>query len=366
MTLREIAETAGVSIGTVDRVLHGRGRVSTKTREKIETIIAATSYRPNPIARHLKLNRNYIFACLLPNLEEDSTYWRIGYSGVQKAAKELAAFGVSIKKIEYNLYDPSSFRKNTMQLFSGEFDGLLMAPVLPVASMSLVQGLPENFPIVFFDARLPGYSPISQIGQDSFQCGVLAGRMLEALAVHKESYLVISTHGEDFHIHKRIEGFFSYFSSIQSPKDIHVFEGYDIEHREKREKFLREILKGNTRIDGIFVTNASAHGIASYVNRVNKPHIAMVGCDLVPENEKQLRAGTLDVVLSQRPEFQGFEGIYQLYSHVVLQQEVEKEILVPIDIFVRENLPREETIRHEEDGLVLKAGTVRKNKEETV
>lgn len=363
MTLREIAEAAGVSIGTVDRVLHGRGRVSSKTSQKIEAIINATSYKPNPIARHLKLNKKYTFACLLPSLGEDSDYWRIAYSGVQKATRELSAFGVSIKKIEFNRYDPASFGKNVQQLFAAEFDGLLMAPVLPEASSSLARSLPSDLPIVFFDARLPGYSPICQIGQDSFQCGVLAGRLLDSLADRKESYCVISTHGEDFHINKRIEGFFSYFNSSHNQKDIHVFEGFDIEHREKREQFLGEILKGNPRIDGIFVTNASAHGVASYINGTNKPHIAMVGCDLVPENEKQLRAGTLDVVLSQRPEFQGYEGIYQLYSHVVLQQEVEKEILVPIDIFLRENLPREDA-RHEEGNRAVPVGALRQSKEE--
>jgi len=44
MTVKEIAELAGVSIGTVDRVLHSRGRVSRSTRERIETIIKDTGF----------------------------------------------------------------------------------------------------------------------------------------------------------------------------------------------------------------------------------------------------------------------------------------------------------------------------------
>jgi transcriptional regulator with XRE-family HTH domain len=80
MTLREIAEAAGISIGTVDRVLHGRGRVSAATKEKVEALIAESDYKPNLVARQLKLNRHYSFACLIPSLGEDSGYWRIAYN----------------------------------------------------------------------------------------------------------------------------------------------------------------------------------------------------------------------------------------------------------------------------------------------
>ncbi|MCX7028212.1 MAG: LacI family DNA-binding transcriptional regulator [Spirochaetes bacterium] len=357
MTLREIAEVAGISIGTVDRVLHGRGRVSVETKEKVEAIIRDSSYKPNLVARQLKLNRRYTFACLIPSLGEDSGYWRIVHNGVQKAARELAPFRVSIKQIEFNRYSETSFHENIQQLFSAEFDGLLMAPVLPEASMALLRRLPADFPVVFCDAQLPGFSPLSRIGQNAFQSGTLAGRMLDALASRKESYCVISTHAEDFHIQKRVEGFLAYFRSKETGTKIRVFECFDIEHKEKREQFLGRLLKEIPDVDGIFVTNASGHGVASYVNENSERHIATIGYDLVPENERQLKAGVLDVILSQRPEYQGYEGIYQLYSHVVLQQEIEKEIIVPIVIFMKENLPLEAESRREEQEMTAESGS---------
>ncbi|MFZ2781886.1 MAG: LacI family DNA-binding transcriptional regulator [Rectinemataceae bacterium] len=347
MTLREIAEAAQVSIGTVDRVLHDRGRVSPETKAKIEALIDRYGYKPNPIARHLKLNRKYSFAALMPRAGEDSGYWKIADAGVEKAAKELAAFGVSVRKIEYNRYDPVSFFENTRRMADMGFDGLLMTPLLPEAGASLLKALPEGFPVVFFDAQLPGYSPLSRIGQDAFRSGVLAGRLLDAFSAKKGPYFVVSSHGEDFHIRKRIEGFLSYFGSPAltpepSPapsREIRTFENIDLEHREKRETFLRKMLEGTQNPGGIFVTNVSVHGVASYVNGKNTDHIAVVGYDLVPENECRLRSGMIDCILSQRPEYQTYEGIYRLYRHVALQQAVEKESVVPIDIYVRENLP---------------------------
>ena len=46
-TLKQIAEAAGVSRGTVDRVLHGRGNVSPENEEKISFLLNEMGYQPN-------------------------------------------------------------------------------------------------------------------------------------------------------------------------------------------------------------------------------------------------------------------------------------------------------------------------------
>lgn len=43
--IKDIAEMSGVSTGTVDRILHKRGKVSTEAREKIEKILKEIDYR---------------------------------------------------------------------------------------------------------------------------------------------------------------------------------------------------------------------------------------------------------------------------------------------------------------------------------
>ena len=52
-TIKEIAEKAGVSIGTVDRVLHNRGMVNAQTKERVETVMKELNYRPNQVAQGL-------------------------------------------------------------------------------------------------------------------------------------------------------------------------------------------------------------------------------------------------------------------------------------------------------------------------
>ena len=49
-TIKDIARMAGVSAGTVDRVLHNRGDVSPKSKAKVQKVLDEIHYQPNVFA----------------------------------------------------------------------------------------------------------------------------------------------------------------------------------------------------------------------------------------------------------------------------------------------------------------------------
>ena len=65
ITIKDIAERAGVSSGTVDRVLHNRPNVSKKALAKVKAALAELNYEPNAYASALASNRRYEFICLI-------------------------------------------------------------------------------------------------------------------------------------------------------------------------------------------------------------------------------------------------------------------------------------------------------------
>lgn len=72
--IKDIAQMAEVSVGTVDRVLHGRTGVSEASRKKVENILKQLDYQPNMYASALASNKKYVFACLLP-MHAEGDYW---------------------------------------------------------------------------------------------------------------------------------------------------------------------------------------------------------------------------------------------------------------------------------------------------
>ena len=60
VTIRQIAEAAGVSRGTVDRALNNRGRIRPEVAERVRQIAEEMGYKPNQLGRALSMSRNNI------------------------------------------------------------------------------------------------------------------------------------------------------------------------------------------------------------------------------------------------------------------------------------------------------------------
>ena len=82
--IKDIARLANVSVGTVDRVLHGRSGVSEASRKRVEEILKQLDYQPNMYASALASNKKYTFACLLPKHLEGE-YWTDVQKGIREA-----------------------------------------------------------------------------------------------------------------------------------------------------------------------------------------------------------------------------------------------------------------------------------------
>ena len=72
--IKDIAKRSGVSVGTVDRVLHNRPNVSEPARKKVEKALAEMNYQPNMYASALAYNKSYTFYLVVPQHESEA-YW---------------------------------------------------------------------------------------------------------------------------------------------------------------------------------------------------------------------------------------------------------------------------------------------------
>ena len=83
VTINDVAKAAGVSKGTVDRVLHNRGEVSEKSRKKITKVIEKLGYIPNMHASLLASKRNFRIICLLPEFSKGE-FWELTEKGMSQ------------------------------------------------------------------------------------------------------------------------------------------------------------------------------------------------------------------------------------------------------------------------------------------
>ncbi len=337
ITIKEIARKANVSIGTVDRVLHNRGRVSPETEKRVREIVEKSGYKPNMIARSLSLKRELLFAVLMPMTNQDSGYWNKSKTGILKAGEDLSPYNVKIKLFYYNKYKESSFRDRFKEVLAADPSGILMAPVLSDAAEELIRGIPQKIPYLFFDANLLGANNLSFIGQNSYDSGLLAGDLMKMILPRPGSVAAIQPMVKDNHIRHRIEGF---IASIHSEPGLSV-KVYIPDRSGDRlsfQRLLRRLFKEYKTIDGIFVSNALCHYTADYLVEHSLESVKLIGYDLVKRNVHHLQQGVIDFLIGQRPEEQGFEGIHILHRYLAFGEKRESRIFMPLDIVTKQNL----------------------------
>lgn len=86
VTLKELARRAGVHASTVSRVANGDPslRIAPGTRERIEALLRETQYRPNGIARSLKLRQSFVLGVIVPDVT--NPVFAAMFRGIEDAA----------------------------------------------------------------------------------------------------------------------------------------------------------------------------------------------------------------------------------------------------------------------------------------
>lgn len=338
-SIRDIARRARVSIGTVDRVLHDRGRVSAKTRARVREIVEEFDFRPNIYARNLSLAKTYIFGALMPRAFQDSCYWQLPARGILRAVEELQPYRVRAHQIHFDRYSEAAFERAARACKDSGFGGLLIAPVLPLIAGRLIPGLFRHVPHVFFDSTIPDSHLLSSIVQDPYQSGVPAGSLMGVMLSQGGRVVMIKVLPDDVHINERMRGFET--SLRRNPRVSLTTEETDSRECGRLWSRLANYAPGRKReARGYFVTNAWTHAVARYISRqyTAGEKVRVIGYDLVAGNVKCLKEGSIDFLISQRPAMQGYLGIMALYRHVVLRESVKKQIMVPLDVLTRDNL----------------------------
>ena len=339
--IKDIAEIANVSTGTVDRVIHKRGEVSPVTREKIQKLLREFDYKPDIAARSLALKRDIHLAVLMPRAVNDHTFWELPQLGVQRALNLLDHEHVTLHRYYFDQMNREEFNAIVGQFPFETLEGVLFAPVFQEESIAFLERCArEQLPVVLFNSRLDAPSVKSFVGQDAYQSGYVAARLIDyGLEQGRDVAIVNMSARKDYYAHiiEREKGFRAYFDNCADCRK-HLIS-IDLNGADDQ-SLKNELGKICTSCDiaGLFVTNSRVYKVARFLAETGRDRVRLVGYDLLPENIHFLKQDRIDFLLSQKPEEQAFLGLNSLYNLVVFNREPSPKQWLPIDIITRENL----------------------------
>ncbi|MGL1887688.1 MAG: LacI family transcriptional regulator [Reichenbachiella sp.] len=335
ITIKEIAKKAGVSVGTVDRVLHNRGEVADTTKALVLKIAKDGNYQTNVFARNLKLNKSYKIAVVLP---DDNDYWNILNQGINVAAEDYESLGMDLIKFPFDRSDPGSFLKKAELAISKEPDAVILAPLMEEVALPICDELREKkIPFVFVDSTMHDAEPLAFIGQDSQQSGFFAAKLMNlGLAEGSKTTILKYANYDSINkaINERIDGFKKYYAdqgwdeSLIS--EVHVNSPDDIK------QVIDTVSAGGYKF---FVPNSRSHRVINIIDTVNPElEYRMMGYDLIADNIEVLRSGRAEFIIDQNPKLQGELAIQVLYRHLIVNTSTESIHHMPIEVVAKENL----------------------------
>lgn len=333
-TIKDIAQMAGVSKGTVDRVLHKRGKVSEEALTKINEVLNVINYEPNLIARNLKNNKVYRICILLPDPKIDP-YWLPCIKGIEEAVQEYKAYNFSIETFFFNPEGKKSFLKINETVLETGPDAVLLAPLFHKEAIEAIKKYEENNIIVnTFNNEVQSDSVKSFVGQDLFKSGRVAAKLLDLLL--KKGKIAVVHIDESIknasHMQEKERGFRNYFEENEN----YTISTLKLKSPNVETNFLN-FLGENPDLSGIFISTSKAYQIAKVISEVKNRNITFIGYDLIDNNMSYLNEGIIDFLIHQNQKRQTYLGIASIIEFFLFDKQIPSTILLPIDIINSEN-----------------------------
>jgi len=328
INIKEIAKKANVSIGTVDRVLHNRGRVAKETKERVLQIIKEGDYRSNVNARLLRLGKYLKIGVIIP---DEPGYWSRHEKGIKSALESLEHLETRFFKFQMNL---SSMELAIESAIHSELDGLILSPILIKSNSSLDQKIRQlNLPIILLDSKLSDWEGyLAFIGQHGFQSGYSAGHLL-SLGMSEGFQITIlnflSSDEENNVIDDRIKGLKSYLKETRPDAQTRKI---NLEGGSSWQEIFENIDHAQ---HAVYVPNSKVYRVKDWFSD-QRPRI--LGYDLIQKNVEMLKSGMVDFLIHQMPSYQASLAIDLMNRKLVYKREVVKDNFVPIEVVSRFNI----------------------------
>lgn len=343
VTIKDIAERAGVSTGTVDRVIHERPNVSKRALERVKAVLATLHYEPNMYASALANSRRYDFYCLMPRHESEA-YWEEVEQGQQRCCRTRQDFHVYVDVRYYTPGDSDSFTAEAQTILEADPDGVVVVPADLDTTRAFTDQLHEKqVPFIMLDSYMPDLKPTAFFGQDSFASGYFAARMLMLLAQNeKEIAIVKQTSGEQHVVSKqqanREVGFRHYMADHFPNVELNVIDIPVYFSTKRQNDILERYFTQHPDTHHCITFNSKAHIVGNFLLRTNRRNVQIMGYDMVEKNAHCVREGAISFLIAQHGYQQGYSSIDALVRAKILKKDVPPVNYMPIEILAKENV----------------------------
>jgi LacI family transcriptional regulator len=332
VTLQDVAQAAGLSPATVDRVLNGRDGVRGRTRD----IVIETARRLGYIADAPQGAGQIALTFLLPagtNTFIDSLHRQIA---AQAATRPDLA--VTVERTQG--FNPQTLAARLMDL-RGQTQGIgLIAQDHPLVREAIRALAAQQIHVVTLASDIQNVPRLAYVGIDNRQAGRLAGQLMGRLLPPQPAKAALFAGSLAYRGHEEREMGFRHILRDEFPH-IQILELREImDDRQKALEETRALLHQHPDLAAIYNVGGGTSGIALELQaRDLARRVVLIGHEATENNKRLLLDGTVDAVIDQNPRVEAREALNLLTAAARGQPYA----YVPprLQLVLKENLPDE-------------------------
>ncbi len=299
-----IAEMAEVSIGTVDRALHGRPGINESTRERILQIAQQIAYTPNLAARALSISKlNSRIGVCIPR--EIHFFYDELWSGILDEARRAAQLGVHLvyrPVPSLGADDTGAFK----ELVQSGVRGIILTAGNPEGLRPLIDSAEEKgIRVVCVSTDAPESRRSTVVCVDPWLNGSLAGELMGKCVPPGSSVAVVAgmLSAEDHR--RKTDGFSAAFPKhCAGGKIVEVVEGREEENESFQKTF--DLLGRFPSLAGIYVNTVNCLPVCRALGeRGLAGKTRLITTDLFAEMSPYFQKGVITASIYQQPHRQG-------------------------------------------------------------
>lgn len=337
-TAKDLAEAAGVSLATVDRVLNDRPNVSKKAARLVTEAIERIGFVRNPAAVNLARSRIYRFRFLLPMAGDQ--YLRELLEKVDEAREALRSDLTDVDVVQIPTTDPHAVAKYLSGIQSEEVDGIaVMAPESPQVRDAMARLIERGIKVVQFLSGQEKLKTADFVGIDNFAAGATAGKLIGRFLNHEPGKIMViaETMMAQDSIERRLG-----FDSIINERFPHLCplpsaETYGDERRASL--VIQRMLEHNPQINAVYVLSAEARlPISTIAQFADLRRLTVVVHERTPFSEEALRDERIDAIIAQNPGHAVRSAIRIMRARLEAREPLASQEKIRIEILLKENL----------------------------
>lgn len=344
VTIKQIAEYAGVSRGTVDRALNNRSGINPDVAKKIKKIASDLGYTPNRAGRALASHKKPLCIGIILNSIGNPFYEDV-LRGIYSAAEEYQDFSLQIHLRQLKGYDPLEQCNAIQELSHQDISGLIITPMNEESvRQSLLPLIQKGIPVVKLNSDLEQTEKAVYVGCNYHKSGAAAAGLLGLFSHGKALVGIITGSEKMLGHHQRIEGFLETCNSdFPHMKIAAVKENNDDESVSFR--CTKELLETYSLSALYFCAGGVSGGIRA-VEEWQEKHPQqqrpfVLCCDATTEIKQLIQKGKIDATVCQQPFRQGYDAVKTVFEALMNGSDfVQNDIYTDNEIKIKYNLEK--------------------------